>query len=359
MKFRIRFAYQIVGVFVIVGMLSLVAILVTVGANQRWFARNYYYRSVFPSAAGLSVGMPITFRGFQIGRLEKMELTEENDVEIVFHIQDRYIHTVRENSVIQLISNPLGLGGGLVFHQGRYPTDPPEEYSIIPSLDSAAARELVANNLVVLPRHEDPITHILDQIDPILENVTTLTTTLDTALDEAIRTLRIVNATLDGSSRDGPIAELFGGVDSLVGELELTIRNTVAQADGILVYIEEIAKNVALATDAIADPTGIVPRLLDPSGSIARILDDDEVLFDRIDGLLSDLSDVTAELTNLAQFMNRTTPQLTGILEEGRRALATGKDVLEGLSNNPLIRGGIPTQLEPASTFGGFRDPEF
>ncbi len=359
MKFRIRFAYQIVGVFVIVGMLSFIAILVTVGANQRWFARNYYYRSLFSSASGLSIGMPITFKGFQIGRLEKMELTAENDVEIIFHVQDRYIDTVRENSVIQLISNPLGLGGGLVFHQGRYPSAPPEEYSVIPSLDSVEARQLIADDLVVLPRQEDQITRLLDQIDPILENVTTLTATLDIAVAEATQTLQIVNATLNGSSRDGPIAELFIGVDAIIDELERTIRNTVTQADGILVYIEEIAKNVALASDAIADPTGIVPRLLDPSGSIAKILDDDEVLFDRIDGLLSDLSDVTMELADLTQFMNRTTPQLTGILEEGRRTLATGKDVLEGLSNNPLIRGGISTQLEPPATFGGFRDPEF
>jgi len=63
MKFRIRFAQQVVGVFVLVAILFVAIVVVSMGANQRWFARNYTYYSVFPTAEGLSVGMSLPRRG--------------------------------------------------------------------------------------------------------------------------------------------------------------------------------------------------------------------------------------------------------------------------------------------------------
>ncbi len=63
MKFKIRFADQIVGIFVLVAIIAVAAILVLIGVNQRWFAKNYYYQSRFASGDGLSVGMPLVLKG--------------------------------------------------------------------------------------------------------------------------------------------------------------------------------------------------------------------------------------------------------------------------------------------------------
>ena len=59
MKFRIRFADQIAGFFILVAILALAATLIFIGINQRWFARNYSFRSRFESGGGLTAGMPI------------------------------------------------------------------------------------------------------------------------------------------------------------------------------------------------------------------------------------------------------------------------------------------------------------
>ena len=50
MKFRIRFADQVVGAFLLLAVLGIAAILVLVGINQRWFAKDYVFRSRFDSA---------------------------------------------------------------------------------------------------------------------------------------------------------------------------------------------------------------------------------------------------------------------------------------------------------------------
>ena len=60
MKFKIRFADQIVGTFVLAAILAVAAVLVLIGVNQRWFARNYYFTTEFSSGSGLFVDMPIS-----------------------------------------------------------------------------------------------------------------------------------------------------------------------------------------------------------------------------------------------------------------------------------------------------------
>jgi phospholipid/cholesterol/gamma-HCH transport system substrate-binding protein len=74
MKLRIRFAEQVVGAFVLLAIVGVGVILVFIGINQRWFARNYYFISRFASGDGLAVGMPIMLKGFEIGRVSRIRL---------------------------------------------------------------------------------------------------------------------------------------------------------------------------------------------------------------------------------------------------------------------------------------------
>ena len=119
MKFRIRFVDQVVGIFVLIALAALVVILVLMGMNQRWFAKNYYYSSRFESASGLSIGMPITLKGFEIGKIDEITLNEENNVDVVFYIYDTFYEKVKPNSVLELATNPLGLGGGPPVSSGK------------------------------------------------------------------------------------------------------------------------------------------------------------------------------------------------------------------------------------------------
>lgn len=340
MKFKIRFARQIVGLFIIVGFGLLLMIVFMIGSNQRWFARNYEYFSEFQTASGISQGMGITFRGFQIGTVTRIELTENNVVAVQFDIFDTYIDKVTENSVMQLVSNPLGLGGGLVLHQGRRRTDPPPEGSLIPSINSGLGRSLVEQDLVALPEEGDQIAELLGLLDPILRNV-------DAVTREAEDLLAEVNAVMAGSSH-GPLAETVAGINAVLVELE------VAVAD-----IGKIAANIETTTAEMRDPTGLVPRLLGAEGSIARILDDDEELYREIEAILASVQASLRDVEEMTEYLVSTTPQISGILEESRQAIDTGQEVLTGVRNNPLIRGGIPEQVEQPTTFQGFRDEEF
>ncbi|MCG8478496.1 MAG: MlaD family protein [Spirochaetales bacterium] len=341
MKFKIRFAQQIVGIFVLVAAVSIVGVVVSMAANQRWFARDYAFYSVFPTAEGLSVGMSISFKGFEIGRITEITLADRDEVRVDFLIQDTYYDKVVPNSILELVQSPIGLGGGLVFHQGRSNGPPLEEGNLIPAINSKEGQAIVDADDVFLASSGDSITRIIGQVEPLLRNVNTVLISVEQALS---------------GDQNEPLAVTIGRINTLLAEVETTLVETRTT---ILRDVAGITANLEETSEAFRDPTGIVPRLIDADGSIATFLDDDNRLYDEIEQMLVTINATLDEVNDLADFVNGTQPQIAGIMEEGREAITTGQDVLEGLSNNPLIRGGITQELSQQTTFESYRDGQF
>ena len=364
MKLRYRFANQVVGVFVIAAVVLTVALIALMGANQRWFRRNYEYYASFDTAKDVSVGMPITFRGFTVGRVRSIRLTEHNDVDVVFTIHEEYVDKVTRDSLIQVVTNPLG-GGQILFHQGREQTPPLPEGSRIPTHDSAEGRQLRDQNRVIVLRDADPVALAIAQIDPILANVDRILVSVAALTDELDRALR-------GQS-SGPIGEALSGLERTVEDLQQTvtganrmIADTASQVTAVLDDVQLITSNLERTSEALADPTGLVKTLIDPQGSLATILDDDNRLYDEVivivESLDRSIRTLDASLNEIGQFtayLNTAQPQIMSLLEEGRQTITASQDVLQGLRNNPLIRGGIPEPGEQPTTFRGVRDEEF
>jgi phospholipid/cholesterol/gamma-HCH transport system substrate-binding protein len=292
-----------VGLFIIIAVSALALIMILMGLNQRWFAKDYYFTSRFLAGNGLTVGMPITLKGFEIGKVKKIDLNANYEVDVIFYIYDTHYDKVKPNSVLELSGSALGFGGGLLFHPGKNSFDPLPEESFIPSLDFPEGRMLVRNKLIDIPVKEDVVTALLNKADPIMNNVLEITSTIDTITKSVDELLKIVNLTLEGR-HSGPIAEILNDVKSI-------------------------------STKA------------------------DENIMTSIDGILADVNAIIAELNSFTVFLNSTNPQISVLLEESKIALTEGKAVLEGVKNNPLIRGGI-TPLKPQpSTFTGLRDGDF
>lgn len=351
MKFRIKFAQQVVGIFVLIAAVALIAVVVSMGANQRWFAKNYDYYSIFPSAEGLSNGMAIRYKGFEIGRIENIGLTEDDRVRVDFYIQDTFHEKVVPNSILQLQTSPIGLGGGLVFHQGREPGEPLESGSLIPSLGSPEGQAIVEADAVIMPASGDSVTRIIAQVEPVLENVNTLLVSVD-------QTLGHVNTALSGDQSE-PLGLTLAQVNTLLAEVETTLVQTREESNKLLASVNVITGNLEETTAAIRDPTGLVPKLLDADGSIATFLNDNNRLFNEVEQMLISINASLDEVNEFSQFINGTQPQIAGMLEESREAINTGQDVLEGLSNNPLIRGGITQEVSQPTTFQSYRDAQF
>ena len=324
MRFAIRFADKLVGLFVLVAIIGLLGVIIVLGANQRWFAKNYYFYTFFQSGKGISRGMPITFKGFEIGKVSSVEMNDKNEVVVHYYIYDTYYSKVKLNSVIELASSPLG--SSLLFYPGRSESAPLRDGQAIPSVDSAQGKTITAFNLAELPEQsEDTISAIIKNVDEITFQVNTFFKNNAEELDQIVQSLSTTTVALaralEGDT-SGPLGQMLTGLAGTVGNLE----------------------------KLTSDIDGLIPRLLDPTG---------ETIFPMIVTILQNIETMSIELQRFASFISGTAPQIAGLLEQGRETLDKGKDVLEGLSNNPLIRGGITREREQPTTLRSFRDEAF
>lgn len=351
MKFQIRFADQIVGLFIILAIMSVVFILVMMGINQRWFAKDYNYTSKFKTGNGLSVGMPIKLKGFQIGSVDKIDLLEDNTVEINFHIFDTYIEKVRKNSVLELSVSPIGIGGGgMLFHPGKATNIIPE-LSFIPSTDFEEGQELIAKELANVPPRDDTILNIINDISPLLRST-------DQTLYSLNELLIAATTTINGEA-DGPLGDIIEEISIMVTMLNKTISIAMISANEILNNTSGITSNIEITTAGMTETKGLITHLMDPKGSIATLLDDDDELYKELFSIIAEMAKTTEELTSFVNYINSTQPQISELMEGSREALAKGKDVLEGLSNNPLLRGGITGVTEQPTTSMNYEEEEF
>jgi phospholipid/cholesterol/gamma-HCH transport system substrate-binding protein len=352
MKFRIKYAQQVVGFFLLASVLALVAVLVFMGANQRLFARNYSFFSRFNSAEGITVGMPVKLKGFEIGKVTGFELTYSNRVRVNIDIYSDYITKIRPDSVIDLAVATLGIGGGAInLFPGTNMLPAMEENSFLPSTDSTLGKSFVALNMVDKPQVNDQIKGILDQVAPLLAD-------LRTTSNSVTRVLTDVSTAVEGKSNN-QIAGLLTEARSTMAQLTTIVSTSAGNANDLMAGLNSISKRVDSLMAQVQDPKGLIPKLFDPQGSLKTLLDDKNVLFNQITSILGQVNSTLVEVKGLTAYLNRSTPQISSLVEDARQTIKKTGDVMEGLSNNPILRGGIPDQKPQASNIQGQRDESF
>ncbi|MBN2508763.1 MAG: MCE family protein [Spirochaetales bacterium] len=348
MKFRLRFAEQITGLFVLIAIGMIALVLVFMGINKRWYVDDPVFFTKFESAEGLKTAMAIRFKGFQIGQIDALQLLDDDTVEVRFTIYREYHSRVRENTVIEFATNPLNLGGGLLLHPGKYVTAPKPSGSYIPSLDFADGIKLVKDGLVET-KSSDEISVMMGNVGDILVHIK------EETLPAVNTLLRNVDAIATGADK-GPLGQTLYHVEDITRDAASVMSEIAAASNKLVGDITQLSESLR---SELSDPAVLVKKLVAPDSTAAFLLNDHMALYAQIDGILSGVNNSIQQVEDITRYINATTPQITGLIEETRQALDQGKDVLEGLKNNPVLRGGISPEKEQPGTFRGYRDGDF
>jgi phospholipid/cholesterol/gamma-HCH transport system substrate-binding protein len=313
MKFKIRFADQIVGIFIILSIVILAFVIVVLGKSQRWFAKDVAFSTVFPSAGGLSKNMAVQYKGFTIGSVKDFHLTDDDNVEVIFSIQEEYRDRVKRGSVVELQVSPIGLGNQFQFYAGK--GDALEEGAFIPPLGSAQARELMRQGLTEEVQRDDSISVLMSRINSILGE-------LDEALGEG------TDATEIGSII-GSLSKTLAGVETIPNSVDNTINDIRRQLNPIL-----------------ANLNALTAELNDPDGLIYTVLDTDKDFYTNLVNILVSVTSMLDSLDRTISFVPSQLPQVAGLLMDLRVTMKSAEDVLIALANNPLLKGGVPDRTD-------------
>ena len=340
MKFKIRFADQIVGFFIILSLVSVVFVIVMLARSQRWFAHDGSYYTILNSGAGLSENMAVQYRGFTIGNVKTFRLNGNDEVEVSFAIHENYTDRVKQGSLVEVMISPVGLGNQFLFHPGR--GGPLDEGAFVPAVGTAQARELIRQGLAAEPYHDDSISLIMNRASSVL--------------DELNRFLAQLNEAVGPGSSETEIGKIVGSVQKTLSGVE-TIPNTVDDTlDTVVKTIEGLRAEL---TPILANINGIAAELNNPDNLLYSVLDTEKDIYQNLVKSLVSLSGMLDNLDKTIAFIPGQLPQLAGLLMDLRVTVKTAEDVLVALTNNPLLRKGIPSKPETQGSGTGPRDIRF
>ena len=323
MKFKVRFADQIVGVFIVISLLSVVAVVVLLGRSQRWFSKDLSFTTILPSANGLSKNMPVQYRGFAIGNIKNFHLTEDDDVEVNFTVFEEYSDRMRVGTIVEMQVSPIGLGNQFLLHSGR--GEPLVEGAFVPVIGSAQARELMRQDLAVEPRYDDSISMLMNRANSILAQI-----------DEAL----------------GPGSDI-----TEIGIIFRNLQRTLSEVQNISVTVDDMLTDLEPSIVKIVENIDdITSQINDPDSLVYKVLDTDEAVYTNLANSLASLSSI---LDNLDKATVGMFPNVAGLIMEVRTTIRTAEDVLVALTNNPLLRRGIPERVESQSGGTSPRDIKF
>lgn len=340
MKFKIKFADQIVGILAIAAFVALLVIILMIGSKQRWFARDYLFTTTFTSGSGITNGMSIQYKGFTVGKLKHIQLNSEDEVDASFVIYDTYYDRVKEGSLVELVLNPIGLGNQLLFHPGNG-VELIAEGSYIPRSDTPEAIALIESGLATIGKKDDTITNLIAQVNPLLTNIND--------------SLSQLNGAFRGTGK-GPLADTMTGVaktidnvSGITAGVEASLSSLLADVSNATKNITGITKNLEILSAEVADPTGLIPKLVDPDGTLFGSIN--QSLF-AVEGTLSNVETTSKMLITQA-------PQFARLIEDLRLALVQGQDVLEGIKNNPLLKKGVSQKIKSDGSIPNARTDDF
>ncbi|MCQ2596348.1 MAG: MlaD family protein [Treponema sp.] len=325
MKFKIRYADQIVGFFSIFALIVLMVLVFALGAKQNWFVRKNVYYTQFESGSSIKAGMDITYKGFGIGKIKNIQL-QNDQVVVEFYILDDYMDYVKEYSLLEFSSNILGLGTSFVWHPGKGQgfIEPGSE---VYRYDSREGMKIREKRLIDGDKGGDSITAIIDKVEPLLDTVTRLLRDIDDGITGNVRPGR------NGEERKNEMAEM-------------------------ILHIKGITENVEVLT---RDITVLTAKLGGDAGAVAALLGDDgwksiEEILVNVNELLSTVGGIGDQAGTL---LENTTPQLDSTLGQIDTLLLELQDVLTGVKNNPLIKKGVPDRSQETSATPNLRAEEF
>jgi phospholipid/cholesterol/gamma-HCH transport system substrate-binding protein len=256
------------------GLVLLTAALMAASAVYLMYARGLFEATqtlvlTTDDSEGVTVGMDMTFQGFPIGRVRRVELGVEGDVRIVVDVARKEAHWLRTSSVFTLVRGLVG-GTNLRAHTGIL-SDPP--------LADGAVRSVLRGDAAAdIPR-------VMTGARDLLENLTALTGA-DAPLRKSLAHLEAVTARAQGPG--GALGVLLGNEAD-----RRAVSQLLTQTDTVLVRVEQLA---ARTDTQVFGSQGLVPETRQAVIELTGALTQTRESLRKVDAVLQDAQAVSGQL---------------------------------------------------------------
>ncbi|WP_298393929.1 MlaD family protein [uncultured Azonexus sp.] len=234
----------------------IVAFVIFVMTARGVFEENQQLLLVAENSEGVAVGMDLTFSGFPIGRVNRIELGDDGKAHLHVSVPLKDARWLRASSVFTLEKGVVG-GSRLRAFTGMLDDEP---------LADGARREVLMGDATSgVPELVATVTRLVGNLERLTNEQSALVASMDnlqrmtaeqSALAGSLNNMRQFTATLNG--RHGALGALLGNdadVAKVIDSLEQTrlllteARASLAKVDAALVDVKAITGNTRAATE--------------------------------------------------------------------------------------------------------------
>ncbi len=262
---------------------------------------------------GVVAGMDMTFSGFPIGRVRRVELARDGNVRILIDVASKDAHWLRTSSVFTLVRGIVG-GTAIRAFTGVL-TDP-----LLP--DEAERPVLRGDATAEIPR-------VIAAAKDLLENLNNITTG-DSELRNTLANLRVMTAKLNGPQ--GALGVLFGNdADSRKLMTALDRANTVlARLDTLAARVDGLA---AKTDTQVFGPEGVMKEAQTTVKQLNGLLAETRTSLKKVDavlveaqGISTDVRGATADLGALRSDVEANLRKVEGLINDINRKWPFARD---------------------------------
>ena len=280
-------------------LLSFMLALIVAAALYVMYARGLFESTqklvlVSEDSEGVVVGMNLTFSGFPIGRVRRIELADDGKARIVIDVASKDAHWLRQSSVFTMVRGLVG-GTNIRAYTGMLTDKPLEDGAVRTVLQGDASAE---------------VPKLIAAAKDLVESINSLVSSRG-ALGASFGNLQTLTAKINGPG--GALTVLLGGeaeAKKLITALDRT--------NALLVTVDRLAVKV--------------------DGLAAKA--DTQVFGDK--GVLTETRATVVQLNALLSDARTSLKKVDAVLVE---AQAVGANVKDGTSDLKLLRGEVESSL--------------
>ncbi len=294
-----------VGIFVISTFIIIALFLSFVAYKKDMFSESYKFVIQTDLGDGLSIGMPVTFSGFEIGKVSDLELRKDGMVYIYIKIPERHIHWMREDSVFVLDKPLIGSPKIQVFS---------------PNLDTATLSE----NAVVVLYTIDGINEAIQKLQPILVTVKQILKNVE-------------DITFEMSKKDGSLQKTLANIQKIT--LNLSKKNSaIEMATGNkedAVHISNIIAELQKSSEHINELLANTNKAIYGQKGLFESINGEDAILGNVNDILREVEIKLRGADEIIEHITKTTANIEG----STRDLSDLRDELEVTikSTNRLI----------------------
>ena len=302
----------IVGLFVFIGLIILVAGILVLGTQQNRFSKNLVVTTHFNDVKGLKTGNNVWFSGVKVGIVKEISFESVGEVRVVMNIEEKKSQFVRKDVIATLGSDGL-IGNSIISLVGGSSQFPPIEDG--DEIESGSAGGMDA---------------ILGMVQENGDNLAEITHNMATLSKHLV----------DGQ---GTVGALLAD-ETIANSLKASMVSLQSTMDGI----DKSMRNMVVLTNKLNSESGLIHDLTTDTEVFASLRESAtqlQAVTEAANGLMANLNETTARLNDKDNAIGvltndpATADEIRKILSNLNTSTAKLDENMEALQSNFLFRG--------------------